>query len=119
MKIFISLPMKGRSDEAIEKEIALTSEYLKARYPGCEILHAFFTDDDFKPEGGDIAMKYLGRSIQVMADADLVFFASGWITARGCRMEYLIAREYGKRIESIDENRGLAVIGWNKDHFLM
>ena len=37
----------------------------------------------------------LGRAILKLSDADLVVFAKGWETARGCKVEYLIASEYG------------------------
>ena len=36
-----------------------------------------------------------GRAILKLSDADLVVFAKGWETARGCKVEYLIASEYG------------------------
>lgn len=35
-----------------------------------------------------------GKSLELMADADVVYFAEGWQKARGCRLEYECARAY-------------------------
>ena len=40
----------------------------------------------------------LASSINKLADADLVVFASGWENARGCKIEFEVAKQYGKRI---------------------
>ena len=38
---------------------------------------------------------FLGKSIELLSDADVVYFASGWENARGCRIEHECAVEYG------------------------
>ena len=43
---------------------------------------------------------FLGKSLELMATADVVYFAEGWQEARGCRIEHECAKEYGiDRIE--------------------
>ena len=42
-----------------------------------------------------------GRSNDVMADADLVYFCDGWKDTRGCWIEHLCAKYYNKEIRYI------------------
>ena len=91
MKIFISQPMNGRTDEDIlakrESLIALAKE----KYGEVEVIDSFTKDPDLEAKG-QIAM--LGHSIGMMADADLVVFAKDWTRARGCRVEQQVAKQY-------------------------
>jgi len=96
-KLFISQPMRGKTDEEIlrEREEAVT----KAKAiigEEVEVLETFFTDfsADAKP------LEYLARSIEFLAKADVAYFVPGWETARGCKIEHECAVEYGiDRIE--------------------
>lgn len=47
---------------------------------------------------------YLGRSLELMSSADIVYFAKGWKKYRGCRVEHLAAREYDIKIMNYVEN---------------
>ena len=40
-------------------------------------------------------MKYLAKSIELLADADIVYFANGWQEARGCKIEHDCVIAYG------------------------
>ena len=53
--------------------------------------------DTFIDLGDAPRLAYLGRSIQLMADADLVLFMPGWNGADGCLVEHLTAIRYGIR----------------------
>lgn len=91
MKVFVSLPMHGRTDEEIKKEMKRGAEYLKNFYKNekVELIDTFI-------DLGDVPrLAYLGRSIQLMADADLVLFMPGWNGADGCLVEHLTAIRYG------------------------
>lgn len=96
-KLFISQPMRGKSDEEIlkEREIAI----VKAREvvgEDVEVLDTFFTDfpADAKP------LQYLAESIGFLAKADVAYFAPEWNSTRGCKIEHECAVEYGiDRIE--------------------
>ena len=48
-------------------------------------------------------MKYLAKSLELLADADVAYFARGWEQARGCRIENQCAIEYG--IEIVEDYR--------------
>lgn len=98
-KIFISQPMRGLSDEEILKkrhEIKLKIE--EVFNEPVEIIDSFF--EDFKPEN-NIPVKYLSRSIDKLADADVAYFGGSWKEARGCKIEHEIAIAYG--IQTIEE----------------
>lgn len=100
IKVFISQPMKGKTEEEIlrvrEKAIASVKSICNE---DVEILDSYFSD--FNPDDGCIPLKFLARSIVLLADADIAYFAKGWKDARGCRIEHECAVEYG--IKTLDE----------------
>ena len=97
-KLFISQPMADKSEEQIkaerERAIARAQEHIDS-FPDLkgttiEVIDSFITDapEDAKP------LWYLGKSLELMADADIVFFIEGWNKYRGCRIENAAAHEY-------------------------
>ena len=44
------------------------------------------------------ALWCLGRSLELLATADVAYFASGWKNARGCKIEHICAEQYGINI---------------------
>ena len=100
-KLFISQPMRGLTDEEILKvreEIKNRAE--KTIGEPLELINSFF--EDYPGEIIKyIPVWYLGKSIQMLSHADIVYFGSGWRNARGCRIEYEIANAYG--IKAIKE----------------
>lgn len=109
MKVFISQPMKDKSLSEIKKVKRKIKKLLaeKFREPITLIDQLFNitpidnqpTTVPFSDEGFErLPLYYLGRSIAHMAEADLVVMAKGWQNARGCRIEYEVARAYKKTI---------------------
>lgn len=99
-KLFISQPMRGLSEE----EILKAREGIRIRAENVigetvEIIDSFFTE--YPGEMcKSIPMWYLGKSIQLLSEADVVYFGGDWRNARGCKIEHEIAKEYGMdRIE--------------------
>lgn len=90
-KIFISQPMKGKSNEQIKKERELIIKNIEYMMEGeaFEIMDTVF--EDFK---GATPLKFLAKSLMVLADSDYAYFAEGWEEARGCRIEHECALEY-------------------------
>ena len=76
-----------RRDLAIDK--------VKKIFPNreVEIIDSYF--EDYNPAGGSIPLKYLSKSVELLADADVAYFCFGWDTARGCKIEHQCAVEYG------------------------
>lgn len=91
-KLFISQPMKGKSDDEIIKERTRIINAVKETYgEDTEILDSYFkgAPQDATP------LWYLGESLKVLSKADIAYFAAGWENARGCRIEHTCAEEYG------------------------
>lgn len=92
-KIMISQPMKGKTNEQIIAERRALVQELENE--GYEVLDTVF---DTAPKDIDEAVWYLSKSIEYLAQADVVFFMKGWEYARGCKIEHQIAVEYGKEV---------------------
>lgn len=98
--IMISQPMKGLSNEKIIEARKKAIHTLKTL--GYDVIDNFFTDytdDGYIAE--DIKHKpvaYLAKSIEKMSKCDAVYFIKGWETARGCKIEHEIAKDYGLAI---------------------
>lgn len=94
MKVMISQPMLGRSNEEIKKEREeLVNELTKVGY---EVVNTIFDlGEDATP------LNYLSKSIDTMSDVDVVIFMPGWENARGCRIEFEVATKYGKLVKCL------------------
>lgn len=89
-KIFISQPMNGKTNEEIEDERNYIIGRLREN-ESVEIIDSFFKDKPYEAS----PLWYLGESIKLMSESDIVFFCNGWQTARGCQIEHDCALEYG------------------------
>ena len=93
MKVFISQPMRDKTDEQIKAERNRAIEAIKAKYPNeeIEILDSFFESapHDANP------LWFLGKSFQVLSNADLAYFIGDWDKYRGCQMEQMACKAYG------------------------
>ena len=91
-KLFISQPMRDKTDEEIKEErakaIVKASELMGEPV---EVIDSFFE----KAPAAAKPLWFLGKSLELMADADVVYFASGWKEARGCIIEHDSAIAYG------------------------
>lgn len=90
-KLFISQPMKGKSNAEIIAEIEAAIKNAEKRFnEPIEVIDSFFlgVPIDAKP------LWLLGNSLELLADADVACFAKGWEGARGCRIEHQCAIEY-------------------------
>lgn len=94
MKVFLSHKMHGVSEEEIMKLREETTELIKARYPDhkIEIIDNYHHDDAPKGVG---RLWHLGRSIQMMDEADLVVFCPDGGGANGVLVEDRVCRVYG------------------------
>lgn len=102
-KIFISQPMYGLSEEKILKtRQAALAEARKILNEDVTEVDSYFKEahDVWVPAPqnvpeGLLGLYYLGKSLEKMAEADMVYFCGGWEKARGCKIEQAAAIAYG------------------------
>lgn len=97
-KIFISQPMRDKTDEQILAEREKVIESAKKNFgEDIEVIDSFFKDapHEAKP------LWFLGKSLELLSTADIAYFVKGWENYRGCKIENTCAIEYG--IEVIED----------------
>lgn len=97
MKIMISQPMRGKTTEQIRNEREKLVKELETK--GHEVIDTIFEKE--APKDCDAAIFYLSKSIEAIGRVDAVVFMEGWENARGCRIEYDVATNYGKFIMEV------------------
>lgn len=104
-KIFVSLPMRGKEDYEIKERMQhlfkLACAYLGEDCELIDSLNPVYTDELQNNNVIDVAPLYLGASIKLLSQADLVIFDKYWMTAEGCRIEKQVCDTY--RIKHIVE----------------
>lgn len=100
MKVMISQPMRGKTNEQIRIEREKVVKQLESE--GHEVIDTII-DDFIEGEGNDYAIRCLAKSIEFIASVDAVVFMPGYMDARGCRIERQVAFEYGKFIKDIND----------------
>lgn len=100
MKLFISQPMKDKTDEEIKQVREEAIQSVKEKFPDeeIEVIDSFFENapHDARP------LWFLAKSLELLSTADIAYFCKGWEEARGCKIENTCAIEYG--IEVVVEN---------------
>ena len=94
MKVFISQPMKGRTDKEILDERDAVIEYLKQKYSDISIIDSFL-DISEPPEVKTTPVFYLGKSIQLLSYADLCVVVGDVSDNNGCQIEMEVCKRYG------------------------
>ena len=91
-KIFISQPMRNKTDEEILAERKKAIKFAKEKYGNdIQIIDSFFQSApvDAKP------LCFLEKSLELLSSADIAVFCKNWQEARGCKIEHECAVEYG------------------------
>ena len=98
MKVFISMPMKSKSEEQVRVEMGKVFDFIKNKLPEAELIDSIINgaDKGIALKGDDAGLWYLGKSIILLSQADIVFFVNNWSDFRGCSAERKVANEYGK-----------------------
>ena len=100
MKVFISQPMKGKTESEIKAQRAEIESYARHKYgQDIEIIDSYF--EDYNPTNGCIPLKYLAKSIELLADADVAISSRDYKHGRGCFIEYCCAFDYDIRIDEM------------------
>lgn len=90
MKIMISQPMNGKTNNEIKEERQDLIKQLEKE--GHHVIDSIITDKS--PNNENEALYYLYKSIEIMSKVDGVVFMNGWENARGCKIEHEIALKY-------------------------
>ena len=90
-KLFISQPMKDKTNEEIKEERNEIVKRVTERFGEVEVIDSFFENapHDEKP------LWFLGKSLELLSTADCAYFAEGWKDYRGCKIEHEAAVHYG------------------------
>lgn len=96
MKVFISQPMQGLTDKEILKAREEAIKYAKSHIKiacddSLEFINSFFPGavEENRP------LWNLGRSLQLLSEADVCLFIGNWVMSRGCRIEHECCLQYG------------------------
>lgn len=104
-RLFISQPMRGKTDEEILLTRAKAVESARNHLgEEVEVIDSFFQN---VPNTENKALWCLGESLKLLATADVAYFAHDWENYRGCKIENQCAIEYGITvIEDYRETEG-------------
>lgn len=96
-KLFVSVPMKGRTEEAIKHSIEEMHKIAEIAFgEELEVIDSYFESTDVEVKNWSIY--YLGKSIKAMANADYFIGIDSWYDeiypCRGCDTERIVAGYY-------------------------
>lgn len=124
MKVFIAQPMYGVTEKEIEKIREKITKQVKEVFGEDTIIldqfHIEDNPDDIERVSGNIngtRIYRLGRSLQIMAEADLVIFVGNPSQAKGCEVEKAICKIYN--IKNMSESQLAILVSdarWMKNH---
>ena len=115
VKVFVSQPMRGKTNEEIMKERERVKDVVKRLYivPNTivtvkvEILDSFIKDSNS-------SLETFIRGLNKMYEADLVYFVKGFKDYRGCKLEFEIATQYNARM-AVEQDNGDIIIARQSD----
>lgn len=94
-KLFISQPMKDKTNEEILKERKEATSLAKLLTgEDVEVIDSFFQNapHDANP------LWFLGKSLELLSTADVAYFCDGWFNYRGCFMEHSACLHYDIKV---------------------
>lgn len=93
-KLFVSVPMKGRTEEEIKASIQKMKKIAEA-YEGeeLELIDSYIEDNP--PQNNNQAIWYLGESLKKLAQADVFIGIDDSWDWNGCQIEKDAAQRYG------------------------
>lgn len=92
MKVFISQPMKDKTNDYIKKERCSAIEWAKRELgDDVEVIDSFFENAPHNAR----PLWFLGKSFELLSGADVALFIGEWEKYRGCKMEYAACEAYG------------------------
>lgn len=100
-KLFVSVPMKGRTEEEIKKSIQKMKKIAEA-FEGEELELIDSYVGDKPPVDVSERVWYLGRSIERLSEADVFIGIQDDYEFEGCYTERTVAQRYGIKSYGVD-----------------
>lgn len=100
-KLFVSVPMKGRTEEEIKASIQKMKKIAEI-YEGeeLELIDSYIEDNP--PKDNNQAICFLGKSLEKLSTADVFIGISDTWDWNGCYIETEVAGRYGIKTYRID-----------------
>ena len=102
MNVFISQPMVGLTNDELKKYRSKVLGMIQRRYP-TEKINLINPPYPYYPHGHNESVWALGKSLEYIAQADLVFFSKYREISYMCSLQHAICRYYNIPIASEDE----------------
>lgn len=99
-KLFVSVPMKGRTEEEIKASIQKMKKVAEI-YEGEELELIDSCIEDNPPENNNQAIWYLGESLKKLSEADVFIGIRESYDWNGCCIEMETANKYGIKAYTI------------------
>lgn len=94
MKIFISTPMNGLTDDQIKATFKRVREEVSEQL-SCDTTATQTVSNVIFGKIGRSRLQMLGHSISLLDTVDAIIFTTGFTKASGCLIEYHVVNEYG------------------------
>lgn len=93
-KLFVSVPMKGRTEEEIKASIQKMKKIAEV-YEGEELELIDSYVEDNAPWKANPPVWYLGKSLEKLSEADIFIGIDDYYNWSGCYIERITAHRYG------------------------
>lgn len=102
-KIFISIPMAGRTKEAVFRDLKIAREFIRRYIDADAATFDGWVESDPRSGVANAGIYYLAKSLEVMSQCDSIFMTvyPGCERYKGCWLEYRAAMAYG--LEEVDK----------------
>lgn len=104
MRVFISLPMKGRKKEEIDQTLAKMKEYVNSKVDNVEFVNTIVEEKPPYESGEHTPIWYLGKALEILSTCDMVVVCGDidYNKYNGCFLEKETALRYGIPVMSVN-----------------
>lgn len=106
-KLFVSIPMKGRTEDEIKASIQKMKKIAEA-YEGEELELIDSYVEDNPPKNNNQAIWYLGKSLEKLSQADVFIGITNTWRWNECAVEDEVARRYDLNMITVDPHYVIA-----------